>query len=164
MTVSHQASFKHISGAVIVVANMHTIDGAGHHHIPSATRDNFLRTALGNVLVGCAATPALGHDGIWVVCGDTNMSIVAATDVVEKSPGQLTMVSGPDDKRDFIISSGKLLKYRQILFLNVDNLHWAVAAHALPDRANTTAWTIWLAGIVVVVCLSGCTFLFRLVF
>ena len=122
-----------------MVANLHTVDGVKKKGIPSASRENFLGTALGNVLVGCAATPALGHQGIWVACGDTNMSIVAATSQLRKQPGQLTMVASPDDKRDFIISSGQLQKYRPMLFLARDGQHWAVAAHvALGDLSDTS--------------------------
>ena len=45
-----QATFKDPSGAFVVVANLHTVDGTFHHSIPSGNRDSFLGTALGNVL------------------------------------------------------------------------------------------------------------------
>ena len=128
--VCHQATLD-ISGVVVVVANLHTVDGQGRHDIPSSTRDVFLPVALGNVLGLCAATPELrdSADGIWVACGDTNMSIVDVGKVVKKLPGKLIMVSGPSEKSDFIISSGQVVKYKQRLFLANDNMHWAVAAH-----------------------------------
>ena len=118
-----------------MVANLHTglLDGSGTHSIPSAGRDTFLSTGLGNVLKGCATTPALRAEGVWVACGDTNMSIVAAAkvvkQVVQQSRDHIAICCSPDEKRDFIFSSAKLLKYKRKLFLARDNQHWAVGAH-----------------------------------
>ena len=124
-----QATFTDPSGAFVVVANLHTVDGTQNHSIPSSNRDSFLGTALGNVLKGCAATPALRADGIWVACGDTNMPIALAAQQLKQLRDPIAMMSSPDEKRDFIFSSAKLLKYKKRLFLARDNQHWAVAAH-----------------------------------
>ena len=140
-----QATFLDRSETAFVVANLHTglLDGSGTHSIPSAGRDTFLSTGLGNVLKGCATTPALRAEGVWVACGDTNMSIVAAAkvvkQVVQQSRDNIAICCSPDEKRDFIFSSAKLLKYRPRLFLARDQQHWAVAAHVtIGDLTDTS--------------------------
>ena len=134
-----------------MVANLHTVDGQGRHGIPSSTRDFFLSLALGNVLGLCAATPELrdSADGIWVACGDANMSIVDAGKVIKRLPGKINMVSCPSGKSDFIISSGPMVTYAPRLFLANDNMHWAVAAHVslsvLSDTSEDDAGQVFAA-------------------
>ena len=138
-----QATLLDPSGSAFVVANLHTVDGSGTHSIPSAGRDSFLSTGLGNVLKGCATTPALRAEGVWVACGDTNMSIVAVKQVVQQvvqqSRDNIAICCSPDEKRDCIFSSAKLLKYRPRLFLARDQQHWAVAAYVtIGDLTDTS--------------------------
>ncbi len=129
---------------MLLVANVHMVDGHAKRRIPGTTadRDRFKAQAVENIIADLVATQQsllqeCGGIGTiaWVAMGDWNMTSTSMTRAtMNQAAGPEVHVIG-SDRRDFILSSQPLVRNSELQLVAYDKMHKVVSAYVHSDRS-----------------------------